>query len=184
VAWVLTIPRGHESEAGSDAFESFYLAQFPRVMAIAIRTGLDAHEAEDVAQEAFSQFARRYRSDAPFAAAWLRRAAVHLALNVVRAQRRRNWREERSADWDAAGDPHERAPQPMRAVEDAESRAEIRAAIARLSNRHATVLLLRHSGMSYAEVAAASGIPVAHVGSTLRRAEIAFKKEFHHGTRR
>jgi DNA-directed RNA polymerase specialized sigma24 family protein len=37
--------------------------------------------------------------------------------------------------------------------------------------------------MSYAEVGTALGIPVTHVGSVLRRAESAFKKEFEHASR-
>jgi DNA-directed RNA polymerase specialized sigma24 family protein len=43
---------------------------------------------------------------------------------------------------------------------------------------------MRHSGMSYAEVAAAMQVPIGHVGSMLRRAEAAFKKEFDHATHR
>ena len=82
---------------GADAFESLFLAEYPRVRAIAARSGLDSAESEDVAQEAFAQFYRRHPADAPYAAAWLRRAAVHLALNAIRTRRRRSAREEREA---------------------------------------------------------------------------------------
>jgi RNA polymerase sigma-70 factor (ECF subfamily) len=59
----------------------------------------------------------------------------------------------------------------------------VRAAMSKLSERHASVLALRYSGMSYAEIGAALGIPVTHVGSVLRRAESAFKKEFEYASR-
>jgi RNA polymerase sigma factor (sigma-70 family) len=62
-------------------------------------------------------------------------------------------------------------------VEDAERRREIRQAVTRLPERSAAVLLLRHSGLSYAEVATALGIKVGNVGTVLRRAEEALRKE-------
>jgi len=168
----------------ADAFESLYLAEYPRIHAIARRTGLDADESEDVAQETFAQYHRSHPADAPYAVAWLRRAAVHLALNAIRSRRRREAREER--------DHRTRVPlapaaatesDPPARLESSERSAAVRAAMRKLSQRHASVLALRYSGMSYAEVGAALGIPVTHVGSVLRRAESAFKKEFEHASR-
>ncbi|MGH9120503.1 MAG: sigma factor-like helix-turn-helix DNA-binding protein, partial [Acidimicrobiales bacterium] len=42
-------------------------------------------------------------------------------------------------------------------VIESESRAEVREALARLPRRTAAVLVMRHGGMSYAEVATPSG---------------------------
>ena len=47
----------------------------------------------------------------------------------------------------------------------------MRAALARVSRKQAVVLVLRHSGLSYAEVAAALGLSPGSVGTTVRRAE-------------
>lgn len=168
---------------GADAFESLFLAEYPRVRAIAARTGLDAAESEDVAQEAFAQFYGRHAPDAPYAAAWLRRAAVHLALNAIRTRRRRSAREERDAVtaapmFDTAG----ASSNPQTRIEDDERRRAVSAVMARLPERHSSVLALRYSGMSYAEIAATLDVPAKHVGSMLRRAEIAFKKEFDHAS--
>ena len=58
-----------------------------------------------------------------------------------------------------------------------EERAQVRAALARLPDRTATLLVLRHSGLTYDEVAATLGIAVDQVGTRLRRAQDAFKKE-------
>jgi DNA-directed RNA polymerase specialized sigma24 family protein len=44
-------------------------------------------------------------------------------------------------------------------------------------------LVLRHSGLSYADVAAALGISPTSVGTTVRRAETALRKELNrHGS--
>jgi RNA polymerase sigma-70 factor (ECF subfamily) len=53
----------------------------------------------------------------------------------------------------------------------------VRAALTRLPRRHAVVLVLRHSGLSYAEIAAALGLSPGSVGTTVRRAESALRKE-------
>lgn len=182
MAWVLTAGKTMPLGARADAFEALYLANYRQVHAVAKRVGLDASEAEDVAQEAFAQFHRRHPADAPYAVAWIRRAAAHLALNALRTRQRREAREEREARTSgeaaasSAADPHAM-------IESAERRRAVRLAMGRLSQRHGTVLALRYSGMSYAEVAAAAGIPVSHIGSVLRRAESAFKKEFENASR-
>jgi len=185
VAWVATIGDRLEAATGEDAFERLFGAEYARVRAIAARTGLDPDEAEDVAQEAFVQFYRRHRADAPYAAYWVRRAGAHLALNAIRTRRRRQMREEREARTVA---PTLETPaatrNPHLAVEEEERRSEVRAVMARLSERNATLLALRYSGMSYAEIADSLGVPAAHVGTMLRRAEAAFKKEFDHDASR
>ncbi len=47
----------------------------------------------------------------------------------------------------------------------------------RLPERSAAVLALRYSGLSYAEIATATGTRVTHIGTMLRRAEQALRKE-------
>src|SRR5438270_8720376 len=79
--------------AVSDPFEDLFRAEYATVVAIANRVLADPHEAEDVAQEVFTSFHRRHAPDAPYAPGWLRAAAVHTALNVVRGKRRRSQRE-------------------------------------------------------------------------------------------
>jgi len=44
------------------------------------------------------------------------------------------------------------------------------------------VLLLRHSGLSYAEVAEAMGVGIGQVGTMLRRGEAALRKEIERAT--
>ena len=66
---------------------------------------------------------------------------------------------------------------------DRETRQEVRQSLACLPQRSATVLILRHGGMSYAEIADALGIQVGQVGTRLRRAELALAKELTRGSR-
>ncbi len=55
-----------------------------------------------------------------------------------------------------------------------EDRARVQAALARLPERQGKLLLLRHSGLSYAEVAMALDVAPGSVGTLLARAERAF----------
>jgi RNA polymerase sigma-70 factor (ECF subfamily) len=100
----------------------------------------------------------------------VRVAAVHTALNVLRGDRRRDQRHLRVY---AVGSP----PSPEETVIDREARAEVRRVLRRLPRRSAAVLVMRHGGMSYVEIADALGIKASHVGTLLRRAESALRKE-------
>lgn len=156
----------------STGFERLFIAEYARVTAIAARVLDDQAAAEDVAQEVFIDLHRRFGNDpGAQAPAWLHAAAVHTALNAIRSRRRRGAREERFAIGPPLSDD------PQAAVEIAETRRAIRAALARVPARDATVLALRYSGLSYAETAAALGIGVNGVGTRLRRAEARLRKE-------
>jgi RNA polymerase sigma-70 factor (ECF subfamily) len=59
-----------------------------------------------------------------------------------------------------------------------EERVRVRAALARLPERSAKLLLLRHAGLSYAEIAAAVEVAPGSVGTLLARAERAFVAQY------
>jgi RNA polymerase sigma-70 factor (ECF subfamily) len=156
--------------------EHVFRAAYPRVVGIAARVLGSRNEAEDVAQEVFLAFAR---SSVPAGQArgWLSVAAAHTALNHLRSGRRRAFREE------TAGDAGAVTPDIADAVVARDERRLVRAALARLPRRQAVALVLRHSGLSYAEVAAALDLSPGSVGTTVRRAESALRKELNpHGT--
>lgn len=156
--------------------EEVFRATYPRVVAVAARVLGSRDEAEDVAQEVFLTFGRS-AVPAGEALPWLSVAAAHTALNHLRSGRRRAWREQ-AADGGAAVDPDV-----ADAVVTSDERRRVRAALARLPRRQAVALVLRHSGLSYAEVAAALDLSPGSVGTTVRRAESALRKELNgHGS--
>ena len=150
--------------------EQVFRAAYPRVVGVAARVLGSRNEAEDVAQEVFLAFGR---SSVPAGQApgWLSVAAAHTALNHLRSGRRRASREEAAGDGDAV------FPDIADAVVTVDERRRVRAALARLPRRQAVALVLRHSGLSYAEVAAALDLSPGSVGTTVRRAESALRKE-------
>lgn len=169
---VLSGPR--ERGAVRADLEQVFRATYPRVVAVAARVLGSRDHAEDVAQEVFLAFGR---SSVPAgqAAGWLSVAAAHTALNHLRSGRRRAVREEAAGDAGTGGDAV--SPDVADAVVTLDERRRVRAALARLPRRHAVALVLRHSGLSYAEVSAALGLSPGSVGTTVRRAESALRKE-------
>ncbi|HET8568403.1 MAG TPA: sigma-70 family RNA polymerase sigma factor [Candidatus Limnocylindria bacterium] len=164
---------GQAGGALPPAFERLFRAEYARVVRIAQRALGDQDEAEDVAQDVFLSFYRAHPADASYAASWLHAGAAHAALNAIRTRKRR-----------AARDAAHLAEREARAGADpetevivAEERDAARAALGRIPARSATVLVLRYSGLSYREVAEAVGLPADQVGTAIRRAEEAFKKE-------
>jgi RNA polymerase sigma-70 factor (ECF subfamily) len=97
-------------------------------------------------------------------------AAAHTALNHLRTGRRRAARE-------AAGGEPPAGPDVADTVVTLDERRRVRAALALLPRKQAVALVLRHSGLSYAEVAAALELSAGSVGTTVRRAESALRKE-------
>jgi len=58
----------------------------------------------------------------------------------------------------------------------------VRRALAKLPHKPATVLVLRASGLSYSEIAESIGVGTGQIGTLLRRAEAALRKEVNRGT--
>jgi RNA polymerase sigma factor (sigma-70 family) len=150
--------------------EQVFRAAYPRVVAVAARVLGSRDEAEDVAQDVFLAYGR---SSVPAGEApgWLSVAAAHTALNHLRSGRRRTAREEATAGRDIA------VPDVADEIVTRDERRRVRAALAELPRTQAVALVLRHSGLSYAEVATALDLSPGSVGTTVRRAESALRKE-------
>lgn len=125
----------------------------------------DASAAEDVVQETLLRVARRWRRVRRMShrQAYARRTAVNLALDERGAQGRRN----------LALDRYANDLQPHAADENGrvEQRADLIAALARLSPRARAVIVLRYYGdLSEAQVAHTLGCSVGTVKTTASRA--------------
>ena len=151
--------------------EEIFCRDYQLVVGVAARVLGSRDQAEDVAQDVFLSFGR---SSVPAGESrgWLSVAAAHTALNLLRSGRRRESREETAAAADDAV-----ASDVAEAVVTLEERSRVRAALARLPRKHAVALVLRHCGLSYADVAAALDLSPGSVGTTVRRAESALRKE-------
>jgi RNA polymerase sigma-70 factor (ECF subfamily) len=159
-------------------FERFFRVHYAGVVRIAHGVVGDSHTAQDVAQDVFIAAQQRFPDPeiSGHAAAWVRVAAVHAGLNAVRGRQRRDRHQLRSGAGIGPAEPEE-------LVLERASRQEVRDALGRLPKRASTVLVLRHSGLSYAEVSEAMGVGIGQVGTMLRRAETALRKEIERATR-
>jgi RNA polymerase sigma-70 factor (ECF subfamily) len=163
-------PERHDRTVASPGFESFFREHYRPVVRLAYSVVGDFQTAQDVAQEVFVAVHRRFPYGQERAAGWVRVAAVHTALNVIRGEQRRGRRQLLARGTDSV-------PSAEEAVMDRESRDEVRKALGHLPRRSAAVLVMRYGGMSYLEIAEALDVKVGNIGTLLRRAESALCKE-------
>ncbi len=137
------------------------------------RLGGDSDLAEDCAQEAFVRlFQRGAMPDDP--RAWL----VTVATNLFRDSRRGHQRRERLMDVQLVREIPREAPAADADVLESELRDRVREALESLPFRDRQLLLLRHEGYSYKELAGMVGVAEGSVGTLLVRATRAFQRVF------
>lgn len=126
----------------------------------------DAELAADAVQDAFLRLvAKPPRPEA--VKAWLFRVGTNLVRDRGRARSRQLRILEQSPD----RAPHGDAPlDPEAELELAERRSRVREALAALSERDRTVLLMRAEGFAYREIAEAVGTTTEAVGAVILRA--------------
>jgi RNA polymerase sigma-70 factor, ECF subfamily len=152
-------------------FEAFFHAHYPRIARVIARLTGDPARAEELAVEAMWKLWQSPRVHGDAAGGWLYRTALRLGLNELRSAVRRA-RHESLAEFTAA------SPSPEDTHAAAQEQQQVRDVLAALDPRQAGLLLLRSSGLSYEEVAAALEINPASVGTFLSRAQQAFRKEY------
>lgn len=162
------------------AFEAFFLRHYERVYKALYALLGNKADAEDLAQQVFVKLYRaperlRLQGDETNVTGWLYRVAMNEGYNMLRAQKRR------SAWLDKLGwlSPLSNALiDPAQQVECQDTQVRVRKVLLKLKPREAKLLLLRHTGLSYAELAAAVGVAPGSVGSLLTRAERVFEAEY------
>jgi RNA polymerase sigma-70 factor (ECF subfamily) len=160
----------------SAAFEALFQQHWERLCRVLYSISGDWAEAEDLALETFVQLHRRPPADTERLGGWLYRVATNKALNALRARKRRQRYESQAGDLVFESDAPE---DPETMIEQSQERQRVRAALGAIKPRAAQMLLLRHSGMSYAEIAAALDVSPASVGALLARAEVEFERAYH-----
>jgi RNA polymerase sigma-70 factor (ECF subfamily) len=162
-------------QPGSADFEALFLEHWPRVYRWLYSLVGDPAEAEDLALETFLRLYQRH--PAPPAdsnlGGWLHRVATNLGLHSIRSYRRREGYE-LQAGRQVLDDPPESRPAELLARE--EERRLARRVLAGMKEGQAQLLVLRYSGLSYKEIAAALGLSPASIGPLLLRAEREFER--------
>lgn len=167
---------------GNNSFEAIFTRYYPLVYQLAYRCVGRSDEAEDITQEVFLRYYRMppHATSEAEQRAWLCRVATNLGLNAIRAHQRRLSREEQVGDMIRRSTPDEEAQQnPEQHALAGEQAALVRAVLAELPERQQAYLLLRSIGLSYAEIAQATGVATASVGALLARAEREFRRKYH-----
>lgn len=139
----------------SREFVELFADESPRLLRFLRRFG-PAISAEDVAQDAFARFAATDHDSIACPRAWLFKTARNLALNELK--RSKIVRIEVVADVDTVSYPTD-VPSPEDIVVAADEAARLRGAIAKLSERHRTSLLLfKVEGLSHKEIGRRLGV--------------------------
>jgi RNA polymerase sigma factor (sigma-70 family) len=168
-----------------ETFETVFTRYYPLVFQLAYRCTGQRDEADDIAQEAFLRFYRTppHATSDEERRAWLCRVTTNLGLNALRSRQRRIYHEEQASGGTQTPVSEDTAQlNPEQQVIDNEQAAFIRSVLAELPERQQTYILLRSIGLSYAEIAQATGVAPASVGSLLARAEREFRRRYHERT--
>lgn len=148
-----------------------YAAAFRRALLL---TG-HRQSAEDAAQEAIARLLGQAPGRVLNPGAWVSRVVSRLSYDWLRKRGREiSVAEPPEPELQSAGSAALAADPATEVVARAEQN-QVRAALAQLSPRDRTLLLLRHSGSSYQDIARALGCAPTSVGTLLVRAERRFK---------
>jgi len=151
------------------AFAELFQRYHGLVYRLAFRLVGSAEEADDLVQEVFLRLYQRppALADGESLRPWLYRVTANLGLNSVRARRRSRDRLLRwiRLEWALKRDEAERELERWEASDIA------RQLLATLPERDRVILVLRHSGLTYEEIASAVGVHLNSVGTLLARAE-------------
>jgi RNA polymerase sigma-70 factor (ECF subfamily) len=158
-------------------FETLFVKHYPRIVGILRRIVGDHGRAEDLASEVFLKLYRRPLQQVSEAdvGGWLYRTAMNLGIDALRATARRSRFEQAAAQNVGQNKPAENG---FERVARFEREYRVRTALAEIKPAQAQLLLLRASGDSYKELAAALEIEPVSVGTLLVRAEAAFEQRY------
>lgn len=172
-------PAGPEPESddpGAARLEELWREHADRVFFAAQRVTGSPADAEDVLQTVFLRLLRRDEPLDHRAGAFLRRAAVNGALDVVRRRHRAGWVPLDASP--ARTDAVDGLPDPERAQELRELRDHLRLALARLSPRAAEIFALRYfEGLQNREIAELLEVSSGVVAVLLHRTRARLRKE-------
>jgi RNA polymerase sigma-70 factor (ECF subfamily) len=160
-----------EHDILTTAFETYW----PKVCATLYRLVGDWDEAEDLALEVFWRLHVRPPRETDKLSSWLYRVATNVGFNALRSRKRRRHYEEAA---EALKLQRATPLDPESEVERREAHWQVRHVLAQMKPRTAQLLILRHSGLSYADIAAVLRVACSSVGTLLARAEREFERRY------
>lgn len=163
------------------AFEALFLEHYTMIYTVLFRMTGDRYEADDLAAEAFWRLWERPPASLENAPGWLYRVATRLGYNAMRNNRRREQYEVAASAADPEGWLNASQNNPADEAEQRQERRRVRAVLRQMPMRDVQVLVLRHSGFTYKEIAAALDVPANSVGTLLSRAEVKFEALYRRG---
>lgn len=172
------ITRLHSGDEVS--FDTIFLRYYQRIYGILFRLLGNKADAEDITQQVFLKLYHsperlRVQDDETNVAGWLYRVAVNEGYNALRSQKRRAaWHTKFVQLWPFSSF----APDPAQLAESQDTQARVRQILAEMKPRDAKLLLLRHMGLSYQELAAVLNLTPGSVGSLLTQAKRTFAKRY------
>jgi RNA polymerase sigma factor (sigma-70 family) len=156
-------------------FEAIFIEQWSRICHVLYRLLGDWADAEDTALETFTRLHQRPPKEGSNLNGWLYRVAMNLGFNELRRRKRRQRYEDKAGEFNL---DQSISPDPELALEKLQERERVRMTLAGMKPRSAKLLILRHSGFTYREIAGALDIRPGSVGKLLSRAENEFKKKY------
>ena len=152
-------------------FETIFRAHYGRVARVIARVVRDPARAEELAVEVFFKLWRNPQAQGDGCEGWLYRSAVRRGLDELRRCTRRLRHERLRAFFT-------RVPTPEDVRAATEDQEKVRLTLAAIAPRQAELLLLRSHGLSYDELASVLELNAVSIGTLLRRAQEAFRKEY------
>lgn len=167
----------HSDQRREAWLETTFNHHWSRVYGVLYRLVGDHAEAEDLALETFLRLYNQQPSldSEQSLGGWLYRVAMNLGFNALRAQKRRQRYESQAGKLVLDNEP---TFDPAEQVERNLEQRRVRQALAKIKPRYAQLLILRHSGLTYAELAAALSVAPGSIGTLLARAERDFQESY------
>jgi RNA polymerase sigma-70 factor (ECF subfamily) len=159
------------AESAEFDFEAAFRDHYARIARVVGRLVQDPARAEEVAVDVFWKLYRTPAAQGAQVGGWLYRTAVRAGLDELRKRGRR-------AKYERLSGSGGNTPTPEQLYRETERQERVRSVLTRLNVRQAELLMLRSAGASYQEVAETLALNPASVGTLLRRAAEAFRKEY------
>jgi len=161
------------NESGRLDINALFDEIYPSLFRYCHRLTADMDVAEDVVQETFVRLLdRKPKGAEPGQKAWMFRVATNLIRDGARQEANRG-------RLLAGSIPPDPTPGPDAEMDRREEIREIRETLEELSPRDRELLLLRHEGLSYKEIAEVMDMAPASVGTILARALRRFATAYH-----